>query len=105
MYRIDEYIPDMLYDSWSTVRDTVIDYLIKVGFLGKGASAPIKGASDAPRAYMYLTSSVFTSSILRFAVPYRRQIKRLQQRTTASGKMSPYWENQSYRVVADIPFV
>jgi protein kinase C substrate 80K-H len=43
VYRIDEYIPDVLYDSWESVRDFAIDWMIKVGVLGRGS----KGASKA----------------------------------------------------------
>lgn len=39
LYRIDEYIPDALYDSWESVRDFAIDWMVKVGFLGKGSKA------------------------------------------------------------------
>lgn len=51
VYRIDEYIPDALYDSWESVRDFAIDWMVKVGFLGKGSKAagvkPTGG--DGPR--------------------------------------------------------
>jgi hypothetical protein len=29
VWKIDEYIPDALYDSWETVRDLAIEWMIK----------------------------------------------------------------------------
>lgn len=50
MYRIDEYIPDALYDSWESVRDFAIDWMIKVGVLGRGSKGASKGdIADGPR--------------------------------------------------------
>ncbi|CAD6578508.1 MAG: hypothetical protein TREMPRED_002209 [Tremellales sp. Tagirdzhanova-0007] len=36
-----EYIPDVFYDSWENLRDFAIDWMVRVGILGKGS----KGAS------------------------------------------------------------
>lgn len=49
MYRIDEYIPDMLYDSWEAVRDLALDWMIKLGIIGKSTKAAAKSAVDGPR--------------------------------------------------------
>lgn len=48
VYRIDEYIPDVLYDHWETVRDFAIDWMIRVGFLGRGSKGAAKGP-EGPR--------------------------------------------------------
>lgn len=50
VYKIDEYIPDILYDSYESMRDLAIEWLIRVGIIGKGAK-PITRSSgvDAPR--------------------------------------------------------
>ena len=55
VYRIDEYIPDALYDQWETVRDFAIDWMIRVGFLGRGSKGASKGSSDAPRELIQRT--------------------------------------------------
>nr|WVH01963.1 protein kinase C substrate protein [Naematelia aurantialba] len=47
LWKIDEYIPDSLYEYWSAVRDTAIDWMIKTGLIGK-TTAPVKGGSEAP---------------------------------------------------------
>lgn len=55
VYRIDEYIPDALYDSWESVRDFAIDWMVRVGILdrgAKGASKPSNG--EGPRKYRTL---------------------------------------------------
>jgi protein kinase C substrate 80K-H len=50
VYRIDEYIPDALYDSWESVRDFAIDWLIRVGVLGRGSKGASKSVpADGPR--------------------------------------------------------
>lgn len=51
VYRIDEYIPDVLYDHWETVRDFAIDWMIRVGFLGRGSKGAAKGP-DGPRTLL-----------------------------------------------------
>ena len=48
MYRIEEYIPDSLYDQWETVRDLAIDWLIRLGLVGRAAKGKSDG-HDAPR--------------------------------------------------------
>lgn len=53
VYRIDEYIPDVLYDQWETVRDFTIDWMIRVGFLGRGSKGAAKGP-DGPRTSINL---------------------------------------------------
>ncbi|WVW81324.1 hypothetical protein I302_103315 [Kwoniella bestiolae CBS 10118] len=35
LWKIDEYIPDSLYDSWEGVRDTAIEWMIRLGLIGK----------------------------------------------------------------------
>ena len=50
MYRIDEYIPDAFYDSWESVRDFAIDWMVRVGILGRGAKGASKtGSAEGPR--------------------------------------------------------
>ncbi|WWC67263.1 uncharacterized protein I206_101171 [Kwoniella pini CBS 10737] len=47
LWKIDEYIPDSLYDSWETLRDLTIEWLIKLGLSGK--SKIVKGsAAEGP---------------------------------------------------------
>ncbi|ORY27327.1 glucosidase II beta subunit-like-domain-containing protein [Naematelia encephala] len=48
LWKIDEYIPDSLYEYWSAVRDTAIDWLIKTGLIGKSVGGSTKGGTDAP---------------------------------------------------------
>lgn len=49
VWKIDEYIPDALYDSWETVRDLAIEWMIKLGIVGKGAKSGGATTSDGPR--------------------------------------------------------
>ncbi|WWC90142.1 uncharacterized protein L201_005075 [Kwoniella dendrophila CBS 6074] len=35
LWKIDEYIPDSLYDSWESVRDLAIEWMIRLGLIGK----------------------------------------------------------------------
>jgi protein kinase C substrate 80K-H len=49
VYRIDEYIPDPLYDSWETVRDTAIDWMIKLGIIGRASKSATGAGPEAPR--------------------------------------------------------
>lgn len=49
MYRIEEYIPDSLYEQYENLRDLAIDWLIRIGLLGKGDKSPTKSTSDSPR--------------------------------------------------------
>ncbi|GFZ44630.1 Alpha-glucosidase 2 subunit beta [Saitozyma sp. JCM 24511] len=48
LWKIDEYIPDALYDSWETVRDLAIEWMIKLGIVGKGAKSGGATTSDGP---------------------------------------------------------
>ncbi|OCF38619.1 protein kinase C substrate 80K-H [Kwoniella heveanensis CBS 569] len=53
LWKIDEYIPDSMYDSWETVRDTMIDWMIRFGLIGGKSKAGSKaktsgGAADGP---------------------------------------------------------
>ncbi len=47
VYRIDQYIPDALYEPYETVRDTLLTWLVRLGMLGRGARSPLT-PSDAP---------------------------------------------------------
>jgi protein kinase C substrate 80K-H len=49
VWKIDEYIPDALYDSWETVRDLAIEWMIRLGIIGKGAKSSGATTADAPR--------------------------------------------------------
>ncbi|KAJ9094012.1 hypothetical protein QFC20_006992 [Naganishia adeliensis] len=46
LYRIDQYIPDALYESYETVRDALLVWLIRFGLIGKTATQD--STSDAP---------------------------------------------------------
>ncbi|KAJ9118653.1 hypothetical protein QFC22_003873 [Naganishia vaughanmartiniae] len=49
LYRIDQYIPDALYESYESLRDHVLTWLIRFGVIGKGAAAGLESAvADAP---------------------------------------------------------
>ncbi|KAJ9101143.1 hypothetical protein QFC21_003361 [Naganishia friedmannii] len=51
LYRIDQYIPDALYESYERARDHVLTWLIRFGVIGKGAAAAGMGSAlvaDAP---------------------------------------------------------
>lgn len=47
VYRIDQYIPDALYESYETVRDALLVWLIRFGLIGKTATQD--STLDAPR--------------------------------------------------------
>ena len=50
VYRIEEYIPDALYEQYETFRDGILDWFIRIGLVGKGSKAPPKpSTSDSPR--------------------------------------------------------
>jgi hypothetical protein len=49
VYRIEEYIPDSLYDSYESIRDFAIDWLIRLGVIGKGGKVVKSGVADGPR--------------------------------------------------------
>jgi protein kinase C substrate 80K-H len=48
VYRIDQYIPDALYESYESVRDALLMWLIRFGVIGKQATQDAS-SSDAPR--------------------------------------------------------
>ncbi|WVF66594.1 hypothetical protein IAT40_001334 [Kwoniella sp. CBS 6097] len=51
LWKIDEYIPDSMYDSWEAVRDTMIDWMVRFGLIGgksKGATKTTSSAADGP---------------------------------------------------------
>jgi protein kinase C substrate 80K-H len=51
VYRIDQYIPDALYESYESLRDHVLTWLIRFGVIGKSAAAVgvENTVADAPR--------------------------------------------------------
>lgn len=48
MYKIDEYIPDFLFESFDNLRETLADWLVKLGIYGQVAKVS-SGGNDAPR--------------------------------------------------------
>ncbi|WVR03133.1 hypothetical protein IAU60_000123 [Kwoniella sp. DSM 27419] len=48
LWKIDEYIPDSLYDSWESVRDTAIDWMIRFGLIGKSRAATKTRSAEGP---------------------------------------------------------
>jgi hypothetical protein len=46
VYKIDEYIPDMFYEQFDTVRETLVDWMVKLGIIS--GKAKIRSSSDAP---------------------------------------------------------
>ena len=50
VYRLDQYVPDSLYDSYEAVRDTLITYLVKFGLVGSN-TANVASGLEAARAY------------------------------------------------------
>lgn len=64
VYRIEEYIPDALYEQYESFRDGILDWFIRIGLVGKGSKAPPKpSTSDSPRKLQALYWN--TCSILR----------------------------------------
>jgi protein kinase C substrate 80K-H len=52
VYKIDEYIPDFLFESFDMARETLAEWLVKLGIFGKVAKlATGGGGNDAPREY------------------------------------------------------
>lgn len=54
VYRIEEYIPDGLYDQYEVFRDTILDWIIRIGLVGKGGktgSSPKASSSTSPRKF------------------------------------------------------
>jgi protein kinase C substrate 80K-H len=49
VYRIEEYIPDSLYEQYETLRDLAMDWFIRIGLIGKGDKA--RPNSDSPRKH------------------------------------------------------
>jgi protein kinase C substrate 80K-H len=49
VYRIEEYIPDSLYEQYENLRDLALDWLIRLGLIGKGDKTSHKATSDSPR--------------------------------------------------------
>ncbi|RXK36650.1 protein kinase C substrate 80K-H [Tremella mesenterica] len=47
LWKIDEYIPESIYESWEVVRDASIDWLVRLGIIGKGSKGKTDGV-DAP---------------------------------------------------------
>ncbi|WVQ94203.1 hypothetical protein IAU59_001281 [Kwoniella sp. CBS 9459] len=51
LWKIDEYIPDSMYDSWETVRDTMIDWMVRLGLIGGKSKSTTKtsgSSADGP---------------------------------------------------------
>lgn len=55
VYRIDQYIPDALYESYESVRDALLMWLIRFGLIGRQATQD-NSVSDAPRTSLSLLS-------------------------------------------------
>jgi protein kinase C substrate 80K-H len=49
VYRIEEYIPDSLYEQYENLRDLALDWFIRLGVIGKGDKTSHKATSDSPR--------------------------------------------------------
>lgn len=50
VYRLEEYIPDALYESYDAIREFTVEWLIRLGIISKGAKYVSKtSASDGPR--------------------------------------------------------
>lgn len=56
VYRIDQYIPDALYESYESVRDALLMWLIRFGVIGKQATQDTS-VSDAPRTSLSTPSN------------------------------------------------
>ncbi|GHJ89304.1 hypothetical protein NliqN6_5706 [Naganishia liquefaciens] len=49
LYRLDQYIPDALYESYETLRDNILVWLIRFGLIGKASTVQVDStASDTP---------------------------------------------------------
>lgn len=64
MYRIEEYIPDSLYDSYESIRDLAIDWLIRLGVIGKGGKVTKPSSSEGPRESPFQLHTSFISVLL-----------------------------------------
>ena len=50
VYRLDQYIPDALYESYETLRDNILVWLIRFGLIGKASTVKVDSSvSDTPR--------------------------------------------------------
>jgi protein kinase C substrate 80K-H len=49
VYRIEEYIPDSLFEQYENLRDLALDWMIRIGLIGKGDKGHVKSTSDSPR--------------------------------------------------------
>lgn len=48
VYRIDNYVPDFLFERFDALRDVLVEWLPMLGISGKTTKAS-SGAGDAPR--------------------------------------------------------
>ncbi|KAK8844712.1 hypothetical protein IAR55_006562 [Kwoniella newhampshirensis] len=48
LWKLDEYIPDSLYDSWESVRDIAIEWMVRLGLAGKNKLASKTSSTDGP---------------------------------------------------------
>ncbi|ORX35023.1 glucosidase II beta subunit-like-domain-containing protein [Kockovaella imperatae] len=50
LYKLDEYIPDSIYEYWATIRDLTIDWMIKLGLIRKSSkpAAVPSNSAEAP---------------------------------------------------------
>lgn len=56
MYRLDQYIPDALYESYESLRDNILVWLIRFGLIGKAFTAKVDSTlPDAPREWRQIT--------------------------------------------------
>lgn len=51
VYRIEEYIPDSLFEQYENLRDLALDWMIRIGLIGKGDKGHVKSTSDSPRKF------------------------------------------------------
>jgi len=60
VYRIEEYIPDSLFEQYENLRDLALDWMIRIGLIGKGDKGHVKSTSDSPRTFLPILASIWS---------------------------------------------
>jgi protein kinase C substrate 80K-H len=71
VYRLDDYIPDALFDSYDAVRNFAVEWLIRLGVIDKGSKpASRSGAADGPRECSVPTPIVKSTDVAAARTAY-----------------------------------
>lgn len=63
LYRLDQYVPDSLYESYESVRDILIAYLVKFGLVGGNTASTSSGIEAAHTAAARTSFNELTSQM------------------------------------------